>query len=75
MTNSIAPITRVQEQPQLHDINTEPEVAKYLKVSIRFLLRLRRAGKIGFTKFGGAIRYTRQQVIEYVNGNQRARQE
>ena len=59
----------------LHDINTEPEVAKYLRVSIRFLQRLRKAGKIRFTKFGAAIRYTRHQVMEYVNGNQRTQQE
>lgn len=62
-------------QPQLDDINTEPEAAKYLKVSKRFLLRLRHDGKIRFTKFGDGIRYTRQQIMEYVNGNERTRQE
>ena len=63
------------ETPQLHDINTEPELAKYLKVSTRFLQRLRHDGKIRFTKLGAGIRYTRQQATEYVNGNQRTQQE
>ena len=75
MAKSIASLTTVREQPQLHDINTEPQVAKYLQVSTRFLLRLRHDGKIRFTKFGAAIRYTRQQITEYVNNNQRTEQE
>ena len=67
--------TQTQDAPQLHDINTEPETAKYLKVSTRFLLRLRHDGKIQFAKFGAGIRYTRQDIMNYVNGNQRTQQE
>ncbi len=74
MGKPIASTTPVQEPPQLNDINTEPEVYKYLKVSTLFLPRLRHDGKIRFTKFGGAIRYTRQRITEYVNGNQGTQQ-
>lgn len=75
MPKKIASKTLLQDAPQLHDINTEPETAKYLKVSTRFLLRLRHDGKIQFAKFGAGIRYTRQHIMNYVNGNQHTQQE
>ena len=75
MGKSIASIKPLAEKPQLYDINTEPQAATYLQLSQRYLLRLRKQGKIGFNKFGAAVRYTSDHVLKYIKDNEQTQQE
>ena len=75
MGRSIASKLPVQEAPQLHDINTEPEAARYLKKCTRSLLRLRNEGKLQYAKFGDSVRYTRQHIMNYIKANEHGQQE
>ena len=45
---------------------TEPEVAKMLNVAEITLRKWRGEGRIGFTRLGSAIRYTNEQVLEFI---------
>ena len=75
MGRSIASKPPVQEAPQLHDINTEPEAARYLKRCTKTMQRLRLAGKIQYAKFGDSVRYTRQHIMNYITANEHGQQE
>lgn len=47
----------------------ERDAAEYLGISTRSMLRLRKEGKIAFVRVGkGLIRYTRNQLDDYING-------
>jgi excisionase family DNA binding protein len=47
-----------------HDLVTEPELARLLRVSIRTLKRLRQHRVIPFLKIGGTVRYSRQKLMK-----------
>jgi hypothetical protein len=53
-------------------LKTEPESAKYLRISARGLWGLRNDRKIGYVKVGSKVFYTKSQLDEYITQNLRA---
>ena len=58
------PETRVLSLPQLL---TEQEVATALGCSVDTVRRERKRGKLGFTRIGGRVRHTDDQVRAYIS--------
>ena len=56
------------EPVRLPRLLTEKEAAEALGVSKATLVRLRRAGRITFTRIRGRIRYTEDHLLAYIEG-------
>ena len=56
--------------PRPHPWLTEPELAKLLKVSVRHLINLRKAG-LPFFQWGSVVRYDIVEVIGYLKINRK----
>jgi excisionase family DNA binding protein len=51
------------------ELLTIPEVAKLLKISVRGVRRLQQRRRIPFVKIGGAVRFTKSDLADYVKNN------
>ncbi len=61
------------EQISIQNIFTEPEAARWLKVSRITLQRIRLRGEIAFSRVGGTrVIYTQKHLIDYLNSRERA---
>ena len=49
------------------ELYTEAEVAKMLQVAEVTLRKWRGAGRIGYTQIGSSIRYTNEQVLDFIS--------
>jgi excisionase family DNA binding protein len=54
-----------ETHPQL-ELLTIPEVAEFLKLSIPTIRRLQQQRHIAFVKVGGSIRFTKSDIMLYV---------
>ena len=54
------------EAADVPDLLLEYEAAEYLRCSVNTLYRERRRGLIGYIRVGGRVRYTKQQLIQYL---------
>lgn len=52
---------------------TEKELAKHFGISLLTMERIRRAGKVSYTRVGGKIHYTRKQIEDYLESTQTSR--
>ncbi len=52
---------------------SEKELAAYFEISLITMERIRRDGKISYTRVGGKIHYTRAHVEEFLAATQTAR--
>jgi excisionase family DNA binding protein len=58
----------IDSEPAI-DLLTIPEAAKLLKISVSGMRRLQGNRRIPFIKIGGSIRFARQDVLSFVQGN------
>ena len=59
------------EPPELPKLYTEKEAAEFLRCAQGTLGRKRRAREISHTRVGGKVRYTKQQILDYIEAETR----
>lgn len=55
----------------LGQLYTAEQVAAYLQLNVMTVMRYTKAGALGSIKFGRAVRYSKQQVEDFVNSYSR----